>query len=66
MANLGDNLSTYPNLDVLTASTAEELLAQLKQIRLPYKLVSIYGLGSKHFAWVSLTQPIKKIKTKGK
>jgi hypothetical protein len=62
MANLGDNLSNYANLDYLEARSTEELLRQLQQIRLPHKIISIYAYGNKHVAWVSLTQKIKKIK----
>lgn len=64
MADLGTNLSNYPNLDVLSDRSEQGLLDQLKQIRLPHKIITIYASGSRHFAWVSLTRPIKKI-TKG-
>jgi hypothetical protein len=59
---IGDNLSNYANLDFLTGSSPEELKAQLAQIRLPHKIVSIYGAGTTHVAWVVTSQPIKKQK----
>lgn len=64
MTVLGTNLSSYPHLDVLKASSAEKLKEQLTQIRLPYKIVAIYAAGNIHFAWVSLTRKINK-KVKG-
>ena len=64
MTNLGENLTNYPNLTVFSDISEKKLLEQLIQIRLPHKIVSIYASGSRHFAWVSLTRPIKKV-TKG-
>ena len=58
---LGTNLSNYPHLEVLQARSAADLKAQLIQIRLPYKILSIYAVGSMHFAWVSLTRKIRKM-----
>jgi len=63
---LGENLSPYKNLDFFTAQSPEELKAQLGQIRLPYKIISIYSVGGAHVAWVNLTRPVKKIKKKKK
>lgn len=60
MANIGDNLSNYPFLDVFSARSAEELKGMLLGIRLPHKIVTIYGEGGRHYAWVSLTRPVKK------
>jgi len=60
----GDNLTSHPHLDVLSARSPDALKALLDQIRLPYKVISVYGLGGRHFAWVSLTAPIKKKKKK--
>ena len=65
MATLGDNLTTYPNLECLVSGSSEELLNQLNQIKLPYNIISIYGLNGKHYAWLSLTQKIRKIKKQG-
>ena len=59
--SVGDNLSSYPNLEFLESSDALELKNQMDQIRLPYKIISIYALGGRHYAWVSLTRPIQKV-----
>jgi len=59
---VGDNLSSYPNLNFLEGKSPQDLKEQLDQIRLPYKIISIYMAGSRHIAWVSLTKQIKKIK----
>lgn len=45
--------TNYPNLIVLEASSADALLAILKQLNAPYDIVSMYSDGSKHYAWVS-------------
>ncbi len=58
---VGDNLSSYPNIEFLTADSPEGLKRQLDQITLPYRIVSIYSQGVKHVAWLSLTAPIKKV-----
>lgn len=57
---LGDNLSSYPNLDFLTARSPQELKDQLDQIRLPFKIIAIYSVGGSHVAWISLTKKIIK------
>lgn len=59
---VGDNLSTYPNLDFLEADSPTELKSQLDQIRLPFKIIAMYSTGRRHYAWVSLTKPIQKKK----
>lgn len=61
MHQIGDNLSNLAGLDFLTAPSPEELKAQLAQIRLPFKLVAIYGGANYHIAWLVPTQPLKKI-----
>lgn len=69
MSDLGDNLSSYRNIEFLSASSPEELKSQLGQIKLPYKLIAIYAQGGAHIAWIVPTQPIIKVskstKTKG-
>jgi hypothetical protein len=57
---VGENLTSYPNVEVLSARDEQELKRQLLQINLPHKIISIYGMGNRHYAWVSLTNPIKK------
>lgn len=59
---IGDNLSSYPNLDFLEADNPKDLKVQLDQIRLPFKIISMYSTGRRHYAWVSLTKPIQKKK----
>lgn len=61
---VGDSLSSYPNLDFLHGNDAEDLLNKLRQINLPYKIVAMYAQGSRHYAWISLTKAIKKVKEK--
>ena len=63
---VGDNLSSYPYLNFLEGKSAEDLKDQLVQIRLPFKIISIYSVGLRHYAWVSLTKQIKKIKQENK
>lgn len=63
MANLFSNLSNHPYLDYVVGNSEQEVLDQLKQIRLPFKIVSIYSMGSRTVAWVDCSRPIKK-KTK--
>lgn len=60
----GENLTSYPNIDVFEAKTAAGLKDLLTQIRLPHKIISIYHASGRHYAWVSLTIPIKKKVTK--
>lgn len=62
----GDSLSSYPNLEYLEGATPQDLKDKLTQIRLPFKIISIYSVGSRHFAWVSLTKKIIKIKQENK
>lgn len=59
---VGTNLSNHPNLEFLEADGPTQLLEQIRQIRLPFKIISIYSNGRRHYAWVDLTQPIKKKK----
>ena len=62
---LGENLSSYPNLDFLIGSSPEELKKQLDQIRLPFKILALYAQGGNHVAWVSLSRQLIK-KKRGK
>lgn len=50
------------NLDYIEAMSTRELLAQIKKIRLPVRIVSIYSYGSVHIAWIETKAKIKKIK----
>jgi hypothetical protein len=56
---MSDNLSNHRNLDFLVGIDAADLKRQLDSIKLPFKILSIYGQGNRHYAWVILTAPIK-------
>lgn len=58
---VGDNLSSYPNLDFLIAPDQKRLKEILDSIRLPFKIVAIYHDGKNHCAWVSLTRKLIKL-----
>jgi hypothetical protein len=61
--DLGTNLSPYMGLEFLTGSSPEELLAQLRQIKIQYKILAIYAQGPNHVAWVDTgALKIKKVK----
>ncbi len=51
------------NLDYIQAVSPAALRDELKKIRLPMKILSIYSYGSLHIAWI---QTQAKIKRKGK
>jgi len=57
---LGENLTSYPNLNFLLSESLEGLRHDLSQIRLPHKILSFYFDGKNHVAWVSTTRPLKK------
>ncbi len=65
MEFLGDSLSENSKVEFLVGNSAEELRIQLAQIKLPFRIVTIYAMGGAHIAWIIPTLPIKKvIKTK--
>jgi hypothetical protein len=67
MEFLGDSLSENSKIEFLTGNSPDELQAQLKQIKLPFRIVTIYAMGGAHIAWIIPTNPIKKVsKTKNK
>lgn len=45
-----DRLNQLEALKIIAGRDEEELLAKLRQIRLPTRIVSIYAAGTKHFA----------------
>ena len=59
---VGDNLSSYLNLEYFTGASPEEIKLQLEQIRMPYKIIAMYSQGTNHVAWVSHTNKISKKK----
>lgn len=61
-----DNLNNLShNFTFLEGQSAQELLDQIKQIKLPVQIVSMYAVGTRHYAWIITTAKINKI-TKGK
>lgn len=63
-AQLGDNISSHKNIQVLSASTAVELSKILGSIQLPISIVSIYAQGSRHYAWIVPSRPVKVVRKK--
>lgn len=59
---LGDNLSNYGYLETLSAQKAEGLRDMLNQIKLPFKIVSIWSDGKRHYCLISTTRKLKIIK----
>ncbi len=65
MEFLENSLSENAKIQHLTASSPEELTEQLRQIKLPFRIVTIYAQGGAHIAWIIPTMPIvKKVKNK--
>ena len=61
-------VSNHPNIIKLEAKSAEQLEEMLSQIDKAFTPISIYGMNSRHYAWISLHTGIKKkvVKTKVK
>ena len=57
-ANLNGSAET---LNYLQALSADKLLEQIKQIRQPIEIISIYATGQIHFAWIRTHGKIKKV-----
>ena len=61
---IGDNLSGM-KVEFFIGESADELKSQLDQMRIPYKILSIYSQGNRHYAWINTAATIiKKKKTK--
>lgn len=54
--------STGESLNYLVGDSPEDLLEQIKQIRSSVHIVSIYAIGSKHYAWIQTSVKIIKKK----
>jgi len=52
--NIGSNLNYF------VGNSADEILDQVKQIKLPVQVVSMYAVGAKHFIWFITTAKITK------
>lgn len=53
-------------LQVLQGSSPDELLSQIKSIKLPTQIISIYGDSKQHFAWIMTEAKIVKVPAKKK
>ena len=53
------HLNTH-RLSVLEANSADELKAMLDEIKRGFRIVSIYGVGSKHYAWINSDMKLDK------
>lgn len=60
-----ENLNQYANIEFLTASSPEELKAQILQIKTPIRIVQMYAAGTRHVVWFQTSDKINKVK-KGK
>lgn len=58
--SFGANLSDKKYLEFFEAKSPEKLRDLLRQIKLPYRIDSLYFANGKHVAWVSLSRPITK------
>ena len=47
-----DNLNPYHELTVITERGAEELVARLKKIRTPFKILAFTALNGRHHAYI--------------
>jgi hypothetical protein len=63
---LGDNLSSYQNLDFITGSSPDELKLILSQIKVPFTIIAIYSQSGNHVAWINPSQKLIKKTKKGK
>ena len=56
---LGENLSTYRNVQTFESLTAQGIDNIQNSIRVPYRILARYGVGKKHFLTISTTKKIK-------
>lgn len=59
---LGDNLTSYPNLETLSADTGEGLRDLLVQIRLPFKVLQVWSDGKQHFCLITTSRKLRLVK----
>lgn len=57
---VGESLNILKNIEFLEGSSLEELRLKLREVHIPYKLISIYKDGSKHVAWIQPTGRFNK------
>lgn len=60
MENVGDSLNVYESLVQITERSPEELVAAIRSIRTPIKIISIVASGGRHTAYI--TAPLLKQK----
>lgn len=60
-----ENLSGHSNLEYLEGSNIKDLVEQLRQITLPFKILATFTIGTRPTVILSLTRPIKKTKKEG-
>lgn len=63
-----DSLNNLVGLEFLEALGAEDLKRQIKEIRLPVRILAIYGMNGRHYAWIETQANIvkKKLPVKAK
>jgi len=57
-------LNRYKNMIVLSAKSAEGLNDQMKSLGIMFDIISMYGLGSRHYAYIVPDRPTKLVKRK--
>lgn len=55
-----EDLSGLHGVTFLEGNSPQQIEDQLKQIRLPCRILGAYGYAGKHFMWIQTTAPIRK------
>jgi len=55
-----DAVNSIQSLTFVQGDSAEDLLKQLRLIRLPVAIVAMYAVGSKHIAWIKTDAKLVK------
>jgi len=56
------NMNLYKNIEAFEDESLQGLLKQIKSIPHRFSIISMYGLGSKHFAVLSFAERVKIVK----
>ena len=59
-----DNLSNNQNIEVIHSDDASKLKEALASIKLPFEIVSVYGLNGRHYAWIIPTVKVQVVPAK--
>jgi len=59
-------LNRYKNMIVLSAKSAEGLNEQIASLGIMFDIVSMYALGSRHYAYIVPDRPTVLVKRKAK